>query len=175
MHKLSNSVLQPKSSIKLLMLRKEARILITHKNDQRLIKLISLERIWTVVETYIRHNLVSALKPHEPVLDTFSTHYHETCGDSFHTTQPSYKALFQNTACCQPSQRNLYCFPINACRFMRASSHRNIAYKEETDHWSSQQRIPHHGEKKKGERWKQKEGVVERERVGDKNLACVHV
>lgn len=50
--------------------------------------------------------------------------------------QLSHKAPLQTTACCQPSQRKLYCFLINACRFMRDSSHRNIAHKEETDRWS---------------------------------------
>ncbi len=51
---------------------------------------------------------------------------------------------------------------------MRASSHRNIAHKEETDRWSSQQRIPHH--------WRGGEGgEMETERADDKILACVPV
>lgn len=55
---------------------------------------------------------------------------------------------------------------------MRASSHRNIAHKEETDRWSSQRRIPQEEEEE------EKGGEMETEGGGrgdDKILACVHV
>lgn len=82
----------------------------------------------------------------------FRHHYCGPCGDGFHTTQlhAAKKAQIHTATCCQPSQRKLYCFPINACSFMRASSHRNIAHKEETDRWSSEQRNPHHRRGREG-------------------------
>lgn len=55
---------------------------------------------------------------------------------------------------------------------MRASSHRNIAHKEERDRWSSQQRIPHHWGGEGGEM--ETEGG-DGERQDDKTLARVHV
>lgn len=57
---------------------------------------------------------------------------------------------------------------------MRASSHRNISHKEETDRWSSQQRIPHHREEEQGGREMETEGG-DGEREDNKTLARVYV
>lgn len=78
-------------------------------------------------------------------------HYCEPCGDGFDTTQPRHEAQIQTTAFCQQSQRKLYRFPIDACSFMRTPGHRNIAHKEEADHWSSQEDSSDKEEKGRGQ------------------------
>lgn len=58
-------------------------------------------------------------------------HYCGPCSKAFTTTQPFHKAQAQTAACSWPGKRKLYCFPISAWSFTRASSsHRGIAHKE---------------------------------------------